>query len=249
MGVTRDRDLLIDIGNSRVKWALTGPEPVGLIPEESAAAHDGDPASIVARLPEGRPRRIAISQVLGAEAERLLSAALQDRYGVTPTMARVTAECAGLRVAYTDPTRLGVDRWLAMLAARRRSPGQAVVIAMAGTALTLDVVDRCGQHLGGFIAPGLQTARHAILSSTRFDHLPGHQGHAALGATTEACVAAGAQLACLGALDRGAALAPQDAQRWIGGGDAIALVPDLKGWQTLPNPVLSGLMAMLDSTD
>lgn len=247
MGLTGD--LLIDVGNSRVKWVLTEPGSDDAIPEDCAAAHEGDVERIVEALPSGRPARVAVSQVLGPEVGVALCAALQARYGVTPVMARVRSECAGLQIAYADPARLGVDRWLAMLAARRHAPAEAVVIAMAGTALTLDVVGRDGQHLGGLIAPGLQTARQATLGATRFEHQAGGAELAGLGTTTEACVTAGARLACLGALDRGAALAPEGARKWIGGGDAALLALDLPGWQTLPNPVLSGLMAMLDSTD
>ena len=248
MGMTAP-DLLIDIGNSRVKWALTPPHHAGALAEDEAAAHQGDPAGIVALLPECRPARIAVSQVLGAEVGARLGLALQSRYGIAPVLARVRPDHCGLRIAYADPARLGVDRWLAMLAARRLSLAQPVIIAMAGTALTLDVVDAHGRHLGGFIAPGLHTARRAMLASTRFDHQPGQEDPAGLGATTEACVASGARLACLGALDRGAALAPANAQKWIGGGDAATLAPDLPNWRVVPNPVLSGLMAMLEATD
>lgn len=171
MGLTGD--LLIDVGNSRVKWVLTEPGSDDAIPEDCAAAHEGDVERIVEALPSGRPARVAVSQVLGPEVGVALCAALQARYGVTPVMARVRSECAGLQIAYADPARLGVDRWLAMLAARRHAPAEAVVIAMAGTALTLDVVGRDGQHLGGLIAPGLQTARQATLGATRFEHQAG----------------------------------------------------------------------------
>ena len=153
MGMTAP-DLLIDIGNSRVKWALTPPHHAGAPAEDEAAAHQGDPAGIVALLPECRPARIAVSQVLGAEVGARLGLALQSRYGIAPVLARVRPDHCGLRIAYPDPARLGVDRWLAMLAARRLSLAQPVIIAMAGTALTLDVVDAHGRHLGGFIPPG-----------------------------------------------------------------------------------------------
>ena len=243
-------DLLIDVGNSRIKWACVQPAAPWIAIEPEAAPHDASIATLVASLPPVQPGRIAVSQVLGAEAGKALHHALQVRYGLAPVFAQVRADWAGLRVAYLDPSRLGVDRWLAMLAARHQSPGVALVVAMAGTALTLDAVAADGRHLGGFIAPGLHAARHATLGATRFEYQVRDTGqHVELGQDTEACVDAGARLACLGALDRGAALAPPGAQRWIAGGDAPALIPDLPGWSQMPNPVLLGLMAMLNASD
>lgn len=233
--------LLLDIGNSRIKWAAAD---AGRLTQAGAAAHDGTPDDLLRELPRQVPEAIWVAQVLGRALERPIQDALQRCYAVPVHVVRVAAECRGLRIAYADPSRLGVDRWLAMLGARGRGGG-AVVVASAGTALTLDVVTADGQHLGGFIAPGLQTAREATLGRTRFP-TGGFDmtARAQLATQTEAAVLEGALLACLGALDRGAALAPADARRWLLGGDAEALLPHLLGWSPAPDLIFEGLRVL-----
>src|SRR3546814_17254315 len=85
-----------------------------------------------------------------------------------PNFARSSAGWHGLRNAYREPERLGVDRWLAMIAAWHTHRG-AACIANAGTALTVDVIDAQGQHLGGIIAAGRAEQQSAILGPPRFD--------------------------------------------------------------------------------
>lgn len=230
--------LLLDVGNTRVKWRLLVDDVVS----EGAVDHRGDVPQMVASLPRMAVARVALAQVLGAKPGEALVKALAARYRCLPQQAVVKSGVLGVTVAYRQPQRLGVDRWLAMLAARRLGPGQPSVVAMAGTALTLDVVTAEGRHLGGLIAPGLTSAARATLRDTRFDcaALP-VPAPGALGRDTEICVALGARLACLGALDRGAAMAPPGSVRWLGGGDAPALLPMLPGWQPLRQPVLDGL--------
>ncbi|HSW11696.1 MAG TPA: type III pantothenate kinase, partial [Solimonas sp.] len=157
--------LLLDIGNSRLKAALAHEGRIG---EVSALSHDGDPAAAVALLPAATPRAIAVANVTGATHELRLMEALQARYGRAPRIARTQAQCAGLQVAYAQPERLGVDRWLMMLALWCET-GAAFGVAGAGTALTYDAVDAQGNHLGGFIAAGLATHLQATLGATRFD--------------------------------------------------------------------------------
>jgi type III pantothenate kinase len=236
--------LLLDIGNSRLKWA--GLPAEGLQPGGSAA-HDGSVASLLTGLPDLAPTALWVAQVWAPSEREALQGALQQRYGVPVHLVTVRSPQAGLRVAYADPARLGVDRWLAMLGARARAEGP-VVVACAGTALTLDVVDADGQHQGGFIAPGLHTALAATLGKTRFptgafEETP----QAGLATATERAVQEGALLACLGALDRGAALAPPQARRWLCGGDAAVLLPHLPGWAAAPQLIFEGLQTLADA--
>lgn len=236
--------LLLDIGNTRLKWAHA---EAGGVSVGGSAAHDGSVDALLQALPALAPGSIWVAQVLGAAMVEPLGAALAQRYRVPVHFAAVRSPLAGLRVAYADPARLGVDRWLAMLGARARGEG-AVVVACAGTALTLDVVDAGGQHRGGFIAPGLHTALQATLGKTRFptdafDEAP----QAGLAKATERAVQEGALLACLGALDRGSALAPPEARRWLCGGDAEVLLPHLPGWAAAPQLIFEGLQTLADA--
>ena len=66
---------------------------------------------------------------------------------------------------YRDPERLGVDRWLALIAARERSK-QPTVIVDAGSACTIDLLDSEGRHLGGYILPGLTAMGEALVRGT-----------------------------------------------------------------------------------
>ena len=232
--------LLLDVGNTRLKWAHADAQGIR---EENAVAHEGDPAAALSVLALDRPDTIWIASVAGAGLETGIRGACLARWHVEPQFARSKAQQLGLRNAYAKPERLGVDRWLAMLAAWCEA-STACVVADAGTALTIDVIDDRGEHLGGLIAAGLRTSEQAVLGSTRFPAreraLPIHDG---LGQDTEACVRQGAMLSCLGALEHVAAQYPQ-ARCHLGGGDASTLLPFLSSrWQARPSMVFEGLLA------
>src|SRR5690606_18274094 len=94
-----------------------------------------------------------------------VSAACEDAFGIVPVRLRTAAETCGVRCAYADPARLGVDRWLAVVAAYR-DPGGPAVVFDCGTAITVDAVTTAGEHLGGLIIPGIQLMRRALYGST-----------------------------------------------------------------------------------
>lgn len=237
--------LLLDIGNSRLKWVLVA-DLAAPLPPAQASAHLGAPAEALQQLPTLETSAVCIAHVMGAAHEAALSAVVQQRWHVVPRFARSSAALAGLRSGYTEPTRLGVDRWLAMLALRSQQQG-AFCVASAGTALTFDAVDAAGQHQGGMIAPGLSAMVAATLGHTRFavdqaaaaassDFAP------ALGRDTESAVRQGALHAAAGALERLGRQYP--GTKHLSGGDAGRLLPHLTGgWQAAPDLVLQGLAA------
>lgn len=232
--------LLLDVGNTRLKWAYA---EHGVLLETGAEMHEGRPADRLATLDLHEPDGVLIASVAGAANDLSLTKTCTARWLHAPRFARAEAERSGLRNAYAEPQRLGVDRWLAMLGAWTATRGACVVVD-AGTALTADVIDAGGLHLGGFIAAGLMTTEKAVLGVTRFPTratpLPVHAG---LGRDTEACVRQGAMLSVLGAIDRAAAQLPA-ARRYLAGGDATRLAPLLgDGWELRPHLVLEGLLA------
>lgn len=238
--------LLLDIGNSRLKWVLAADlqSPLGTA---QAIAHQGAPAEALrqlAALIAAPPTAVCMAHVTGAAHEAELAAAVQVIWGCPLRVARSGHELAGLKSGYVEPQRLGVDRWLAMLAlwSAQRT---AFCVASAGTALTFDAVDATGQHQGGVIAPGLSTMIAATLGHTRFavdatlaSSASGFDG--SLGRDTEAAVRQGALHAAAGALQRLGAQYP--GVKRLTGGDAAHLLPHLPGdWQATPDLVLQGL--------
>jgi len=235
--------LLIDVGNSRLKWAYAEPDQLGPV---TALGHDGTPAATLSAIDGPAPTTVWVANVTGAVHRAALAEAIQARYGLVAHFAATQAECGGLRVAYTDAARLGVDRWLALLAAWNQHG--AACVASCGTALTFDAVDQNGQHLGGVIAPGLLTAQQAVLGATRFPSRgPDDDYVAGLGTDTEACVRQGALHACAGLVERLAAR-HTGTPLLLTGGDAERLRPHLGGdVSVVPDLVLQGLLALARS--
>lgn len=95
-------------------------------------------------------------------------------------MAKTEASCAGVRIAYADPSKFGVDRYLALIAAAEHR--EAVVVAGVGTALTIDLLDADGQHHGGRIAASPTTMREAL--HARAVQLPAQEAITASSPTT-----------------------------------------------------------------
>ncbi|MGH8441500.1 MAG: type III pantothenate kinase [Nevskiaceae bacterium] len=230
--------LLLDVGNSRLKWALASE---ARIRRSGAVAHHGAPARAVRALKVRSVESVWMAHVVGPH-ERRLQAAIRKRFGVVPHIARTRKACAGLRIAYARPSRLGVDRWLGMLALWTAGH-RAFCVATAGTALTFDAVDARGRHRGGLIAPGLGTAWNAVRGSTRFALPPQPSRYTrGLGTDTDACVRQGALYACAGMIERAAR--ESGGRRFLAGGDAQALEPHLDGqWTPMPDLVFRGLLA------
>ncbi|MCC8537198.1 type III pantothenate kinase [Xanthomonas codiaei] len=146
---------LFDLGNSRFKYAPLHGNRAG---EVQAWAHGAEAmdAAALAALPSGRVAYVA-SVAAPALTQRMIGC-LQERFAQV-RIARTVADCAGIRIAYADPSRFGVDRFLALLGARGEA---AVLVAGVGTALTIDVLGADGQHHGGRIAASPTTMRQAL---------------------------------------------------------------------------------------
>jgi len=238
--------LLLDIGNSRIKWAVHDGKRLRA-PE--AREHHGLPGALLRKLDLPVTDEAWVANVTGAEHEGAIADAIDAQCGLRAQFARTRRAWSGLRVAYAEPERLGVDRWLAMAAVWIETEKPFCVVN-AGTALTYDEVRRAGRHAGGLIAPGLSTALNAVRGSTRFEMRDTPVGAAhgrevfgdGLGTDTEACVRQGALYACAGLVERAAREVL--GAKILTGGDAETLHPHLgRGWTLRPNLVLEGLLA------
>ncbi|HEX4480039.1 MAG TPA: type III pantothenate kinase [Rudaea sp.] len=139
--------LLVDIGNTRLKSALVDGERWQSIDAVTVADIDDALWKNIQK-----PDSVWIASVASDEITQRVVRHIRERFGTDAHIVRSTAEALGVRNAYAHPERLGVDRFLALVAVHAQRHG-AAVIASCGTALTLDALRADGQHLGGLIAP------------------------------------------------------------------------------------------------
>ncbi len=154
--------LLVDAGNTRVKWRIIEAAAATGWVEEGAVAHDG-----IDSLRELGRRHPALARAVGANvAGDAVAARIRAAIGGLPLRWLVpTAACCGVSNSYEDPARLGADRWAALIGARRLHP-QACLIVTAGTATTVDVLDAAGRFRGGLILPGIDLMKHSLAART-----------------------------------------------------------------------------------
>ena len=242
--------LVVDIGNARIKWACVTRHGLA---DRGEAAHGRVPGAALEALDEAAPAgpdRVVAVNVAGEGMASSLSKYVNRRWNVQCEFVATAQEGHGVRCAYLDPSRMGADRWVALIAGFRLAGGPACVID-AGTAVTLDAVDAGGRHLGGLILAGPRVIATALdrqtsgIGETRDCSRPG-QGSALLGSSTDEAVAKGAMLGLAGALDRAMAAVAGELGRqpavYLTGGDADRLSPWLETRsERRPHLVLEGL--------
>lgn len=232
---------LFDLGNSRLKCAQVQDD--GSVGEVIAFAHDE--SAFVKALQEVLPEH-ADSACLASVASPALTAAVVDALTARfqrISLARSSPQLAGVRIAYAEPARLGVDRFLALLAAHARGARSWLVVGV-GTALTVDLLDRDGLHRGGRIAPSPRIMREALHGAAA--HLPQQGGnYEEFAADTAAALASGCEGAALGLIERslreGAILLGETPALLLHGGGGDALLPQLPEASHAPSLVLEGL--------
>jgi type III pantothenate kinase len=261
------RTLLVDLGNTRLKWAwlnaLGRPGRMHAAVHASAAAAERiDVKDFAALLPPLRAGdRVFAVSVATPVVRRRFVAAVRKTDAAAPRFATSSLRIAGLRSGYREPWRLGADRWVALAGARPLA--RDVLVVDAGTAVTIDLLDATGRHHGGCILPGSGLMTGSLLEGTggirrRAGSRSGNAAAAALrrgGAgrvfarSTREAVDAGAQLAIVAAIER----AVVDAEERLGrrpqllltGGDAVRLARSLRiRHEIRPALVLEGLAGM-----
>ena len=220
--------LLLDLGNTRLKWVLQA-QPEGWL-ARGAAEWREDTEDMLAAAWAGLPppARILAASVVDAARETQVAAVAERLFARVPEWLRTPASACGVRNAYAEPQRLGVDRFLAMVAAHAHGHAPCV-LASVGTALTLDALAVDGQHLGGLIAPGPQLMRQSLLGATA-QVRPERPGQILdLADNTADAVASGCWQAAAALIERFAlraaprlGVAPE---LILGGGDAQSLLP------------------------
>ena len=157
--------LLIDIGNTRIKWARF---ERGALQPQSAAVHAAWTAqTLLETILEtgGLADRVLVSNVSGPRMAEVVRTATSREWKIEPEFVTSSAAAGGVRNAYSQPAQLGVDRWLAVIGAHALERG-AVCVVSVGTALTIDGIDAGGRHLGGLIVPGPDLMISSLLHGT-----------------------------------------------------------------------------------
>ena len=258
-------NLLLDIGNTSLRWAL---EEGGQLGPMTAVRHArGLPPDLLAAWETlERPGRVLASNVAGGALAEPLGRVVRAYWGSQPEFAVTRQDCLGIRVAYAEPARLGVDRWLALIGAAglAATGGSAAecgaLILDAGTAATLDVLAPGGRHLGGLILPGLDMMRESLLAGTRIPVGPPDPAPLPWAADTGAAVATGALQALASLTERvyqrfgdwlregGVPAAVQSPRLLVTGGDGPAVGPLIgRPFELVPDLVLRGLARLLSA--
>jgi len=232
--------LVVDVGNTRVKWGLHDGKGWLL---QDAAGHDE-----LSRIAESiRPFRNPGVAIVSNVAGTALQVALQALFGkldLPVYWVQAGLQACGVRNGYARPTQLGSDRWAALIAAWNQY-GTACVVANAGTALTVDALSSRGEFLGGMILPGLGLMKSALSSHTsgvlqtegQLTEFPSSTGDA---------VHSGILAAMAGAVDRMCRSLMKsenlEPKLLLSGGDAVLLHGALSGHGAIvDNLVLEGL--------
>lgn len=186
--------LLLDAGNTRLKWGLRE----GSAWRRQGALALGDLDGIAALLPAVSERILACN-VAGKDVAQGIED-VAAAFGVPLEWFRSSAASCGVYNGYDNPTQLGADRWAALVGARSLHVGPALVV-MAGTATTIDVLDSDGTFRGGLILPGLALMRSSLARNTA--GLPEARGsYRDIPANTDDAIESGALHATLGAIER-----------------------------------------------
>jgi type III pantothenate kinase len=203
--------LELDVGNTRTKWRLCDDVSVLESGQNLIEALAQEPwwVSVV--------EIVWVSSVVSEQNEPILA--------LFPNALFAKSQVAhlGLINSYQDPNKMGVDRWLAMQAVWSQQPNTSHIIVDAGTAITLDVIDNFGRHVGGYICPGFSMMKAGLLGGTqRVMAQDNWQLGRELGNNTQGCVDYGIQdmVACWLESHR---VKQPDACIWITGGDGVRL--------------------------
>ncbi len=254
----QDMMLEVDAGNTRIKWRLR--EPVGngewrTLAQDTVYALHKVPSVFInlgkqfESLPMHRVSRLLVSNVRGDGYRKVFTPFMIEKWHLQPEFASICTPQFGVSCGYPDPQRLGVDRWLAMLAAFREA-GTRCHVVDCGTTVTFDTIDEEGKHQGGYILPGLHLMRETLVSRSKALAVEKKSWEStALGTDTAAAIHNGIFSMMLGFLrdrKRQDDEAGLNAVWFMSGGDSSLMISHL-GWDCLHRPdlVLDGLEASM----
>lgn len=244
--------LLVDIGNSRLKWAEKQHDRIS-----ASSAFILQESSFYDELEQGwgrldAPVRVLVANVAKSNYINTLADWVQAHWQLDIEQIQSQAQAFGVTNGYKQPLLLGIDRWLALIAARYHFQLPACIID-CGTAATVDVLDQHGIHLGGVIAPGLRLMQDALIHSTQAIEESIRSEFQVLATDTDAAVNSGAVQALVGMAERLIQHAQQQSGRDITviftGGDAETVAQFLPDTIHIsPDLILHGLAVIADNS-
>ncbi|MHB1949848.1 MAG: type III pantothenate kinase [Acidiferrobacteraceae bacterium] len=234
-------NLLIDLGNTRLKWAICDAQTwrTGAINHGPDVIRDLERA-VGAAIPE----RALMSSVTKDHLTRAVTDWIARRWSLKTERVVPVVEQLGVRNLYEEPAQLGSDRWAALVAARALFQGRLCVID-CGTAITIDTLSEDGVFLGGTIVPGFSAIRQSLALSTPLILTPGRDGDCLARSTADG-ISAGTRFLLAGGVDR----LLEEYEHVLGvpmpvivtGGDADRLCADLHhATRVVPDLVLRGI--------
>lgn len=241
--------LLIDIGNSRLKWAQ---EIQGQITAQQALAHqqtNWQNELFQAWKKLATPEKLVISCVANPTILQTIEELAQQLWNNVDIICATTSAAAfGVKNSYPAPEKLGVDRWLCLIAARHLYPQTAVWIVDCGTAITVDFINAEGEHGGGLISAGLSLMQKSLLQNTANLRLSEQVYGAGLANLTEAAIFNGTLYAAVGLIEQALKMQPSSAVLLLAGGDAEIISAHLSPPFIVESDlVLKGLAIFSDS--
>lgn len=157
--------LLVDIGNTQIKYVYQYPGTKSILTEVVYLDYPSFQQALTTA------KFVSVEEVIVANVNgNEILAAIESwalQYNVAFLQVHSQKQAFGVYSSYQQPTRLGVDRWLTMIAAHQIYPKKNVLIVDAGTATTIDLLAANGEHLGGWIMPGVQTMFDSLLNNTQ----------------------------------------------------------------------------------
>jgi len=218
--------LLVDIGNTRIKWVECRDKQLSPI---QALVYQNIPIKELItdwhRL--DRPTRVVIACVGSGKFKHDLHHAIQCLwpeiyifYVITPSAKH------GVHNGYLHAEKLGVDRWLAITGAYANYQG-ALCIVDCGTAITLDAIDAEGQHWGGMIMAGWSMMQLSLQQGTAALAKKESKSIFALADNTQSGIDSGGLAAIQGFIQSGLSFMQEPCQLILTGGDALFLQQSL----------------------
>lgn len=238
--------LLVDAGNSRLKWAELNSDT---LETESVLAYDGSPPhEVIKHALErkiSRAERMIICSVLDDSFCILTQEWTLREHDLAAEFITTQKSAYGITVAYKVPEQLGVDRFVALIAAHKHYAGDCIVVD-CGTAITIDAMTAAGNHLGGVILPGIDLMTSSLTGCTQGIRDINKQAPELFAASTSSAVSGGVYRTLIAAITR---ITHDMSQQFSGtvklilcGGSAESLRPELNDQMIFdPMLILKGL--------